>query len=263
MLSRALKMAFWVTYDHLGKLILANLLWAMAVTIAGIPALGALLSPEPGVALVIGAPSAVICFGLVMPVMSVGLAYMAKELIEKKDGTVGDLFRGIRLYWSRAAALGLCYIGAVVCLVTSAWFYATRLRDTMPWLGYTISGLAVWGLLFLGVMSVLVMPALVHKRGRVVETLKLTALLTLDNPVLALGLALQVAAFTALAVVLMPVFFFLYGSVVIVMGACAYEVLARKYQSAAPEGGAPTPPDDEQDDYLNRGLRDFLFPWKG
>ena len=55
-----------------------------------------------------------------------------------------------------------------------------------------------------------------------------------------------------------------------------YEMLARKYEAIAraQERGDNKPlhlsvlgphgsPDPMTDDYLNRGLRDFLFPWKG
>ena len=44
MLGRTLKMAFWVTYDHIGKLILANLMWSLVVFVPGLLGVTALLT---------------------------------------------------------------------------------------------------------------------------------------------------------------------------------------------------------------------------
>jgi hypothetical protein len=62
-----------------------------------------------------------------------------------------------------------------------------------------------------------------------------------------------------------------------VLATSAYEMLARKYaaleahQAAEAAGAVPAAAlskadqirEDAKDDYLNRGFRDFLFPWKG
>ena len=273
MLARSLKMAFWVTYDHLGKLIVASLIWVMPVALAGFLGWAALSTGDTATQVVAGIPALVLGFGVFLPVLSAGLAHMIKELIDTRDGSLGAFFVGIRLYWRRAAALGCVYAAVSACLVTSAWFYATKLRGTAPWLGYGIAGLAVWCLLFTLLTALLVIPALVQKKGSAAETLKLTALLVLDNPFFTMGLALQVIAVTAMAMVVAPVFFFLYGAVVLAMVSSAYEMLARKYAALetgaqgplARKGGAAMTDDDAdaKDDYLNRGVRDFLFPWKG
>jgi hypothetical protein len=56
-----------------------------------------------------------------------------------------------------------------------------------------------------------------------------------------------------------PLFFLGYGVVLMAIVSSAYELLARTY---AARDGAP-PVDDAHDDYLNRGFRDLIFPWKG
>jgi hypothetical protein len=264
-------MAFWVIYDHLGKLILASLLWSLPVAVPAFIAVSAFGTGDPGVQLVMGVPALILAFGVVLPVMSVGLANLAKELIETKDGSISDMFRGVRLFWRRAIGVGFSYLIVLICLTTSTWFYATKLQDSIPWLGYGISALSLWGVIFVLLTSLLVMPTLVQKKANTLETLKLTCLLVLDNPLLTVGIAVQVVAITATAVFLTPVLFFLYGGVVIVLVSSAYELLARKYASLEPVSDqyvtAPkrseTVVEDEEDDYLNRGFRDFLFPWKG
>lgn len=278
MLSRALKMAFWVSFDHLGKLILVSLLWAFAMAIPGFFAASALYSGIPAAQLAIGLPALAVAFGVVGPVFTAGIVHLAKVLIETRDGAARDAFRGMALYWGRAVGLGALFVAVAICLATSVWFYAATFKNSVPWLGYGLSALAAWLLLFEGLMSLAALPALVQKKGSLRETLKLSALLVLDNPLFFVGLAVQVAAFTALALLVTPVLFFLYGGVVGVMVTSAYEMLSRKYAAreqavdsahaaalrargmSAARSGVP---DDEDDDYLNRGVRDLLFPWKG
>ncbi len=263
MLTRTLKMAFWVMYDHIGKLMVANLLWSLAVAVPGTFAATALLFGDPAVQLCLGVPGLVVTVGVVLPIVSAGLAHMVKVLIDRKDGSVGDMLSGIRLYWGRAAGIGLVYLFLIVCLATSAWFYVDKLRNSAPFVGYALSALAIWCLAFAALAGLLVMPTLVQKREKVIQTLKLAALLVLDNPLLMIGLAVQVLLVTAIVLPLWPLFFVFYGAIVVVMASSAYELLARKYAAAA-SGTAPAPvAQDEQDDYLNRGVRDVFFPWKG
>ncbi len=268
MLGRTLKMAFWVTYDHIGKLILANLLWFLAVAVPASLGWTAVIAGDPFIRTVVGIPLLVLAFGIVLPVMTAGLAHMAAVLIERKDGSLGDFFRGIKLYGARATGLGLLGLFAAVSLLTSAGFYPSRLAGRLAWLGYGISAVALWALIFLGLVALLAMPALVQKKGGVFSTLKLSALLVLANPFFCLGLAVQWVAWTLVSLVVAPVMPLLYGSLAVVLVSSAYELLARKYAAVAdgavdPTGPRPAPLKDEEDDYLNRGVRDFFFPWKG
>lgn len=265
MLGRALKMAFWVLYDHLGKLLVANLLWALGILVPGGMALSCVLSGNPSVQVYLGAPTALFTAVVGFPVLSAGLAHMAKQLIERKDGSLGDLFEGIRLYWRRATGVGGVFAFALTCLTTSAWFYASKLNEVAPMAGYALSALALWGVAFVLMAGLYVFPALVQKRTGVLETIKLSFLLVFANPLLSIGLALQSAALGAIALMAPPFLIFGYGVAVIVMMSSAYELLARQYATSdSPDGaekGAAV--DDSQDDYLNRGVRDALFPWKG
>lgn len=270
MLGRSLKMAFWVSYDHIGKLILVSMLCSFPLVAPVWLLLAALASGDPGLFMIAGLPAALVGLGILLPVLLAGIAHMVKVLIDARDGSVADTFRGIRLYWRRAIGVGLAYVAALICLPTSVWFYANKLGEAAPWVGYGLSAVALWLLAFAGLSAMFAFPALVQKRGSVGETLKLSGLLVLDNPLFAIGLALQVLAFTAVAIILTPVLFFLYGGMLMALVSSAYEMLSRKYalieaKNETAQGGERTPavPDDSEDDYLNRGFRDFLFPWKG
>lgn len=272
MLARALKMAFWVTYDHIGKLIVANLVWSVVVLVPGVLAWAAFRVNDPLLRLVVGVPMTVLTFSVTLPVATVGLAEMVKELIDKRDGSVRTMFTGMRRHFRRAATTGFVFFLAMASLGTSTWFYASRLRETAPWLGYCVSALAFWGLVFLCLMGVVIPPAIVQKKATVPETVKLSALLVMDNPFFVVGVALQLVFLTAISA--FTPLLFVYGALAVTLISSAYEMLARKYagieqSKAAQESASAGHPakklvlNDDEDDYLNRGFRDFLFPWKG
>lgn len=278
LLARSMKMAFWVTYDHLGKLMVASLIGAAALAVPAALAYTALLTAGPGIGLVLGLPILAVTLAFILPVTSAGLAHLAKELIDTGDGSMATLWAGMGLYWKRASALGLFYCLAGACLVTSFWFYTVKLNDSLPWLGYALSGLAGWALIFLGLMALFVIPALVQKKAGVLQTLRLAALLVLDNPLFTVGLAIQMLVLTLL-VFLPPLFVLIYGAFSMVLTTSAYEMLARKYARQARDAVLQAKPlvingladsretrsllrEDEDDDYLNRGFQDLFFPWK-
>lgn len=287
MLARALKMALWVCYDHLGKLVLANLICAAAVLTPGFLSMAAFAAGGALIPLLAGFALAGITLFVSIPLSLAGLAHFAKVLVDERDASLRDFALGVRRFGRRAVALGFLYGAAVCCFATSAWFYSELMKTTLPWLGFALSAVALWCLAFLAFMSVLTPPALVQKDGGVVQTARLAAVLALDNPVFALGLAVQLVALLLLSVLMAPLAVFLSGAAAVVLLTTAYEQLARKYALAelrkaathVPEEGLPLEGfgpgirvisrrgklevDDREDDYLNRGLRDFLFPWKG
>ncbi len=272
MLSRAIKMAFWITYDHLGKLILANLMWSISFFVPLMLGFAAFTAGDRAIAVAVGVPLTLLALCVILPVATAGMAHFVKELIDTRDGSLRDLFTGIRLYWKRAIGLGSFFAFAPFCLATSIWFYSAKLGATVPWLGYAISALALWCLLFVALMAMLVMPALVQKKEGVFPTLKLAALLVMDNPIFCLGLAVQFVVIAGLSMIV-PILVFLSCSIAVVLSSSAYEMLARKYAKRARAEATPIQgmtrataalieDEDAKDDYLNRGFRDFLFPWK-
>ncbi|NUM54259.1 MAG: hypothetical protein HUU46_11495 [Candidatus Hydrogenedentes bacterium] len=256
MLGRSLKMAFWIFHDHLGLLLLVNLIWAVAVAAPIAIALPPIYSGDFELALVIGAPAFYIALFLLNPVVGVGIVQLIKVFIDTRDGSLADFLDGIRRYGLRAALLGSCYAVAVVALGTSTWFYASKLQSTAPILGYGISALALWCLAMLGLTALFALPALAQRKTGVFATMKLAALLVLANPLLAVGMAIQCLMLAIVTACLLPLFFAGFGSAILCIQSAAYELLSRKY--AANDGSTP----GANDDYLNRGLRDLFFPWK-
>ena len=108
--------------------------------------------------------------------------------------------------------------------------------------------------------------ARIQKRQGLSRVRRTSLAVTLDKPLYSLGLAFQMTALAAL-IVLPPVFVLSYGAVCMVLLGSGYEMLARHYSAvnAAREGMPSTKANtsDESDDYLNRGLGDVFFPWRG
>jgi hypothetical protein len=274
MLIRAVKMAFWATWDHLGKLLMMNVLCMLVLVLPGGAGLSAVASGDPWLALIAGAPLLLLAL-LLMPVLAVGMAQMAREIIDTRDTTPGAFFKGIRLYGWRAFRLGLAWLIVLVCLLTSVWFYAGRLGASAPLVGYTLSALAGWALLFALLGMQFLAPVLVQKRAGVAESMKTSLLLVLDNPLFCLGLALNGIVLASFSI-MPPVLLLFSIAPVVMLETSGYEMLARKYAAlAALDRGDPDPGarrigrrvrlefKDGEDDFLNRGFQDFLFPWKG
>ncbi|GMV99155.1 MAG: hypothetical protein AMXMBFR84_02940 [Candidatus Hydrogenedentota bacterium] len=258
MVSRVIKMAFWVTYDHLGKLMLAGLLWSSLAGIPGYLAIEALLSPSEAIRLALGIPLALFACVAGVPMGAAAAAEMVKELIDTRDGSVGTFLEGLRKHAVSATALGAVYGFVAASLAASVWFYPAVIGPRIPMLGYALGAIALWLLVFAGMTALMVMPVLVQRKGRIVATVKLAAVLVLANPGLALALTVQAVCWTVFCLLVPPLLVVLYGPCLVVLGSSAYEMLSRKYNAG--EAGETA---DRNDDYLNRGLRDFFFPWKG
>ena len=257
-------MAFWVCYDHLGKLLLVNLICVALLLVPGYFALVSFNLDSPGMAIVFGGGFSVLTAGVLAPVFAAGIAQMSIELIETRDGSIRAFFSGMRRHSGRAVRLGLLYSAAFVCLATSTWFYAARFPERFAWLGYGLSAIALWCLFFLGLTLPLAGPALVHKSSGALAAVRLSALLVLDNPLFALGLAFYTVCWATLSLA-PPVLMLFSLAPMVVLFCSAYEMLSRKYMAAPQSASGDTPQraiPDEEDDYLNRGFRDFLFPWK-
>ncbi len=268
MLHRVLKMAFWVCFDHLGKLLVANVLSFALVLVPLLAAWWLAGHSNPVTAVVVAGSAAGLSFVVALPVCMAALAAMMKELIETRDGSLRTFVTGLRRFAPRAVGLGGVFMAAEALFATSVWFYSSRFGGAMPVLGFGLSALALWAMFFTGLMALFAAPALVQKNGGIFATLRLSALLVLDNPLLTVGMVVALLPLL-LACMAPPVIMLFSIAPMMAVVSSAYEMLSRKYAAVEAHkarglAGAPRVDyGDENDDYLNRGFRDFLFPWKG
>ena len=269
MLLRTLKMSFWVVYDHLGKLLIVNILSACCVLLPLLYALRVYADGNLQKTVLISLPITAITLVCTVPVVQVGLLWMLKEIIEKRDSSLKTYFVGIRLFGIRAACLGFVYVMSTICLLTSVWFYGVRLGDRSPFIGYSLSAIAGWVWLFLLLSAMMVLPSLVNKNASIGGSMKIAAVLLIDNPLFMTGLAAHALILLAFCIA-PPVFLLFSFAPLAALQGSAYEMLSRKY-AAIQEHAAKTGKIDKSividfgdgnDEYLCRGFRDLLFPWK-
>ncbi len=266
MVTRTLKIAFGVYYDHLGKLLLANMFCMLML----VPILMLLYAACASGAWAFAGMLVLLLFLGVLPILNVGMAAMVKECIELQDSTLRTFSNGMRRHATQAVLLSCEYMAVLFCLSLSVWFYAMRVPQSLLWLGYALSSVAFWGVIGAVLAAFLGGPALVFKEERPWAIFRLSILLLLDNPFFCMKLAIVLLILLVLS--LFPPFALFFALPAYVVLRCsAYEMLSRKYAYietqiaqgvAAPNRRLPVEY-DEQDDYLNRGLRDYLFPWKG
>lgn len=247
----------WISYDNLGKLILANAVWFF-LSFGGVLVAGALAGATGS--------SSVVKYGLVitliaLPSVTAGMSHFTALLVLKKDAAIAELFRGIRMYWGKATMLGA--VAALGCAVlgVNIVFYARFIGADSFWLGAILGGITIWVFLFFTLILVYFPPLLVQKKAGVAGIIKLAALLTLDNLGLTFGLALSVLVILILTVSFGVGLLFLTAGLCGVLVNVGYAELVRRYERLEREK-AGLEPLDEEDDYAGRGLRDILKPWE-
>jgi len=244
-LWRVQKMTFWVLYDHAGRLIFLNLTTLLAVL-----APAWLILKLPGGNYLISMASA----ALLGTVATVGQAVLIKALLEDEECSLRRVVQGMAAHgpaWVGFATL-FSMAEAVACL--GAGFYAIRVTPTQPIVGLFLSGFCLSAGLAVLLSAVYILPALVYQRRPARQALRTSAILAGRHPVVTLGLVTLMAGYGVLLAT--PPGLVLFSTLPLVtLVCCAYELLARQY--------ATVPVYDEDDHYLNRGFKDFLFPWKG
>lgn len=257
MLTRAFRMAFWIVHDHLGALVLCNAAWAAAAILP----LGAGLALVAGGHPLLGAGLAILAVGVAGPVLGGGAAHFAMTAIAEGEASVAAFLEGVRLHARGAAALGMAALFLAAGLGAGALYYPVILADHAPLLGAALSAVNLAGLAGLALVLPWLPPALAHRRRGAIDAARTAALAAAARPVLSAGLTVHALAATALAIAFPPFLCFLALVWIATVSMAAYELLIR--ECAAREGGDPaTSISGAGDDYLNRGLRDFFFPWR-
>jgi uncharacterized membrane protein YesL len=213
----------WATYDHIGLLVLANLLWILLV----LP--------------VVTAPAA-----------TAGLFYLAREVSRGGAPDLRVYLRGFRKWFGPALRLGILELAAGVVLWVNIDFYS-HLRGPASIPGMVLSAVMVWLAAFFLLMHVHLFPLLVAGERRLRTLLRKSALLTLDNLGFTIGIAVQSLALTALCVVTGAGLVLINGSALAMLLTTGHHELLRKYSD-----DPSLPPEMIE----NRSFRDLWRPWE-
>lgn len=241
---RACRMSFWVLYDHLGHFIVINLMTV-------VPGLGlALLADGLGVSLMV----TVLPILLWMLVLAGGQGHLINTLLTGHSFEYRALGVGIRQFGLPLALLGLGVSVAIALCVLGIWFYGTVLTNRAPLLGLVLAQFCACSAVGLAMTAFYAVPAVLAHRGAVWPAWCIGVKMVLRHPVGSAG-SLVLAVMALVVAVTPPGFVLLSTLPLVTLACCTYELYARAYASAATVG-------DETDGYLNRGFRDFLYPWK-
>ena len=211
------------SYDHLGLLVIANLLW-LGLSIP-----------------IVTAPAA-----------TVALFHLARKVAEHEPVTLRDYFVGFRTLFLPALKSGAFFGASFFVIWLNADFYSHLGRwATLP--GIFLAALMIWLGAFLLLMNAHAWPLIAYGETRLPAALKKSALLTLDNPAFSIGLTTQALALAALCILTGAGLLLGLGSLTAVLLTTGHRELLKRYFPDSP--AALEPPE-------TRTLRDLLRPWE-
>ncbi len=285
MFGQVLKQWFWDTYDHLGRLLLLNLL---LVLIAGpilfysgllLLSIAATLPKASGLLVLAGG-------GFLVTVISTtfvfsGLLWFGWRVSEEKDPPARDFLSGIVKCGRRVGSVVLC--GAVIALVLLAnlWWYFFSGTVPGPWRfgGYVLGGLCLWLLLIVAGVLAHTLPLAVRTGHSLWTCFKLGTLATLKYPILTLTVLLFITVVLTLGTFLKLAGLLIYGFVLpaMVINSLHDVIAAAEARASRRTDAAENRPTswrqiqeaegEEEEERLDkarydRGWADLLRPWE-
>jgi hypothetical protein len=183
---------FWHTYDHIGTMILANLIWFLTFpvpTFLFFRYIPLPLYPRLGLTLALG-----LCLNAWAGSGAFGIA---SAIADYREAGLGDFTRYAGRFFLRMLALTVIYIAAFTLLAISTSFYL-HLEAGSGILGFFLAGVQAWIALFLLLMKTYLTAILFRKDWGVGRTLKWAAMLVVLRPGLTFLLYLQAVAIFAI-----------------------------------------------------------------
>ncbi|MEW6751447.1 MAG: hypothetical protein AB1505_10795 [Candidatus Latescibacterota bacterium] len=236
----------WAAYDHLGGLVLLNLLWAVL-------ALPWLLAAYVGLQTAAAAGPAWLVASI--PLAAQGVLLSPPSLLlfaaglrwaSGQDTSLAELLAAVRPHVWRAQALG----AAAVVLSGLAALDAAVYRHLAGWLGLLFSGLMLWFLVAVAMVGLYAYPVLLTQQTGIVATVRHSFAIAMANLRLTGGLVLACLAFLVVGVLSgAGLFLGLLAAAVLLVSVCFRQLLTRYTGKPLPE----EPP---------RTWRQVIRPWE-
>lgn len=213
--------AFKLSYDHIGKVMVTNLLW-FSLGFGPMLAFSYLPFLQNDAFFFIA-----IVTGFVTMGGAVGAVhYRMNRVVLGEETVLKDMWEGFRLYWLRGTILVLLGVLGVLLLVFNIWFS----QNYPPILFMALSGLWVWGIVFWAALHQFVFPFLANQDIGVIKALKRSALIVLDNPLPTLLLLILSVVVVALSLLFAAPLLIFVASFLALVQNCFYHELMTKYE---------------------------------
>ncbi len=214
--------AFKIAYDAIGVVILANVVWCLAV-FSPILLVGILRVSQPYI--IVGSLAfALLLFGPA----SAGVHFMMNRLVNGGETTIADFGTGFTRFFSRGALLVLVNaLIAVILVVDLIW-----VLNSDHLIVRLLAGVFVYFILFWLLFIQYVFPLLVEQNIGVVRVMKRAVLVAVDNLGMSFMLAGAVALLGVFSVLTTAPFLLLFVSVAALIQNFALVEILKKYDSA-------------------------------
>lgn len=213
--------AFKLSYEHIGKVMLTNLIW-FAIGFAPMLAFSYLPFLQTDVFFAL----AIVTSFITMGGATGAVHFRMNRVLVGEDTSLKDLWEGGKAYWLRGTILLLLAVLGFVLLLFNMWFsqnYPTTLF-------MILSGLWVWGIIFWLALHQFAFPFLVNQNIGVIKTLKRAALIVLDNPLPTLVLLVLSAIVVALSLVFAAPLLIFVASFLAIVQNSFYHAMMAKYE---------------------------------
>jgi uncharacterized membrane protein YesL len=260
LISTIYKKAFWNTYDHVGRLLLLNLLWAGCFPLPTY--LAYWLLPLDGQAKI----GAILLVGMLAhSFATTGVFAATADIVDYRRFTLKQFFARGRALYLRALGINLLSIGVFYLTYVSIRFYLA-LEGPAGVLGFFLVGVQVWIVLFILTMRIYLIPLLVKKDWGVFKLIKWSAILVVLRPVFSLLLLLQAtAAAVIIGITIIGAILILMSLASVFLNTMLREVLKELEASGEPKR-RPTSwkeifEDERAREEEPRSLKDLFHPW--
>jgi uncharacterized membrane protein YesL len=221
--------ALKTSYDHIGKVMLFNLIW-FAMGFAPI----LVMTYLPVNSDIFFAACLITTF-ITLGGATAAIHYVMSRIISGEDTSVRDFWNGFKQFFARGGVILFLAILGFTILVFNIWFSGNYPNTVF----LILAGFWVWGIIYWYAMLQFVFPFLTQQNVGVFLSLKRAALITLDNPLasgilLVLGLVVIVLS----AVLAAPILIFT-ASFLALLQNYFYNELMLKYDTIETEEELP------------------------
>lgn len=212
LLRTAFRQFFWLSYDHIGLLILGNLLWILL----SLPLVTA-------------------------PAATAGLFHLTAKIARREDASLRDLLVGFRLFFRPATMIALVDAVVAAILWVNVDFYShLGGRASIP--GMLFAGLIIWATAFWILIHAHLFPLLIGGESSVRSLFRKSAILTLHNPAFTIGLTVQNISVTVISAMTGIGLFAVAGALTAVLLTAGHRSILLRYYPDYP----PPPPEQRR-----------------